>query len=34
LVSTGGPSDVLLGTAILVLLAGALALLAGRRRTA
>ena len=34
LVPTGGPSDVLLGTAIVVLLAGALALLAGRRRTA
>ncbi len=34
LVSTGGPSDVLLGAAVLVLLAGALALLAGRRRTA
>lgn len=34
LVPTGGPSDVLVGTAILVLLAGALALLTGRRRTA
>jgi hypothetical protein len=33
-VPTGGPSDALVGTAIVVLLAGALAVLASRRRTA